>query len=315
LQPGDIVGGRYRVIQAVAEGPLDRLYEAQDVHLHERAIVRIMRRSQAHDAQRVREFEQQVRAIGGSAADPSIRVLELSRDSELGPFAAISNKESRPLSELLALLTGVDGTAAAPPPTPRPVEEFRFPSSHSQVELEALKPPAAAAARDQASPQFAKPRRPKKLETLELDVPRFGTTTGPRPALKVHRSWDWGLLRKVGLLALIITGLVVGAYLYLERSERDRRGEDGADEGAKDRVIAPHREVQIVFRVTPARARLRIDGQLAPGHSILVPESDKPFAVRFEARGFKPRAIEVVPNRNRTVLVVLNPKHPGGSAP
>jgi hypothetical protein len=310
LQPGDIVGGRYRVIQAIGDGPLDRLYEAQDVHLHERVIVRVQRRTLAADADQRRKFEDQAKDLRMSESDRSVRVLELSQDSDLGHFAAISNKENLPLTELLSLLTGVDGQEAPPVPRPKSSQDFRFPSSQSQVELEALDPPEKVAARDEASPRFAQPRRPKKLETLELDAPRFGTTTGPRPAMTFTKTRDWGAqLRRAGVLALILGAFGVGTYLYLNRQGQPDTNESSADEEVgSGTVMAPHREVQILFRVTPPKARLRIEGKLAPGHSILVPESDEPFVVRFEARGYQSQSVKVVPNRNRTTTVVLRPK-------
>lgn len=314
LQPGDIVGGRYRVIQAIGDGPLDRLYEAQDVHLHERVIVRVQRRTLAAEADQLRKFEDQARDLRMSESDRSVRVLELSQDSDLGHFAAISNKENLPITELISLLKGVDGQEAPPvaPPVARAKssQDFRFPSSQSQVELEALAPPEKVAARDVASPRFARPRRPKKLETLELDAPRFGTTTGPRPAMSITKTRDWGAqLRRAGVVALILGALGAGTYLYLNRQGQPDTNERSADEEVgSGAVMAPHREVQILFRVTPQKARLHIGGKVAPGHSILVPESDEPFVVRFKARGYQSRSVKVVPNRNRTMTVVLRPK-------
>jgi len=309
LQPGDIVGGRYRVIQAVGQGPLDRLYEAQDVHLHERVVVRVARQPKASDADHVRRFEDQARALGVSEDDRSIRLLELSRDDDLGHFAAISNKESRPLPEVLALLAGVDGNEAQPAPPAIRTNDYRFPSSQSQVELESLEPPAAPAAQTRAQPRFAQPRRPKKLETLELDAPRISRSTRPRPAMAGRRPRGWARpLRRAGVVLLILVGVGVAVYLYQSRAGRPAAPRNAADEGDGAMTVkAPHREVQILFQVTPAKARLLIDGKVAPGHSILVPESREPFVVRFESRGYMSQSIQVVPDRDRTVLVVLSP--------
>ncbi len=308
LQPGDIIGGRYRVIQAVGEGPLDRLYEAQDVHLHERVIVRVMRPVPAGDANRVRMFEEQVHSLRVAENDRSIRLLELSRDDDLGHFAAICNRENRSIPEVLALMSGVDGFEAPPAPPPIPVDGFRFPSSKSQVELESLDPPGAPPAKELEQPRYARPNRPKRLDTLELDSPHISRSTGPRPAMSFKRHVDWGqLLRRLGtaVLALALVGAGVWGYLNW-RSGSGTTARDSSDTGPT--VMAPQREVQILFEVSPKRARMRINGKLAPGHSILVPESDTAFEVRFEAPGHASRSVKVVPNRNRTVLVVLSRK-------
>ncbi len=326
LQPGDIVGGRYRVIQAVGDGPLDRLYEAQDVDLHERVIIRVQRRSGATDETSIRLFEDQARSLRVDGSDRSIRLLELSRDEEWGHFAAIANRENRPLPELLALLEGVNGSEEPPgprgpsaprqprvaeePPTqpPLPDDSFRFPSRQSQVELETLPPTDSPVARDQTQPRFAQPRRPKRLETLELDAPHISRSTGPRPAIRMGRRVDWRrLLRRAGMAALLLGALGAAAALYLDRQGRGEPSEDPEDAGdPSTAATAPRREVQIVFRVTPSKARLRVRGKTAPGHSILVPASKAPFLVRVEAVGYQSRNIKVVPDHNRTIVVALN---------
>jgi hypothetical protein len=320
LQPGDIVGGRYRVIQTVGEGPLDRLYEAQDVDLHERVVIRVQRRSMPADAEHIRLFEDQARGLRGSGPSPSVRLLELSRDDDWGHFAALSNRDNRPLPELLALMDGVDShgdpietgepieTGAPTEPPSVPVDDYRFPSSQSQVELETLKPPAGPAARNQTQPRFAQPRHPKKLKTLELDAPRNTRTTGPRPATLMKKSGDWyPLIRRVGLAVLLLGGVGTGVALYLTQDTREgtAKTEDREDAAAMT-ATPPRQEVQIVFQVTPSRARLKIAGKLALGHSILVPKSEAPLLIRVEARGYQSRNLKVVPNRDRTVLVALN---------
>lgn len=342
LSPGDIVGGRYRVIQSVGEGPLDRLYEAQDVDRHERVIIRIHRRSLGGDEQRVRAFEDQARIVRGSAsgsasgpvagAGASIRVLELSRDAELGHFAALSNRESLPVAEVLALLAGVDGDEAAPaapaalaapadPAAPSdPGEGFQFPASESQVQLETLDPPVPAT--DRERPRYAEPRRPRKLDTLELDTPRISRSTGPRPAMKLQRpSGRRQALRRVAFLVVVLGGVVAGIYAYARHLERKQAGEDEPAPNAMTSamtdvmsgvgmrggwVMAPTREVQIRFRVTPVQARMRIQGRIVRVHSVRVPASHRPFKVRFEAPGHVSRSIKVVPDRSRDVLIVLN---------
>ncbi len=334
LQPGDIVGGRYRVIQAIGDGPLDWIYEAQDVDRHERVVIRVQRRSIASDVQHIRAFQDQARNLRASEADRSIRQVDLGRDDDWGHFAVLSNRENLAIPEVLALMKGVNGyekpRGAKAPPVPKkprgakapPVGEkprvsandFRFPSRKSEVALKPLEPPAAPAAQDRTQPRFAQPRRPKKLEALELDGPRNSRPQPTRLTPPTGGLGNWRrLIQRMGIAVLLLGGLGAGVALYL-----DRQGGGGTAGLPQDNVdpqdnVAgtmtakdPAQTVRLVFQVTPSNARLRIGGEFAHGHSIRVPASEVPFKVRFEARGYKSRTIKVVPNRNRTVLVALN---------
>ena len=248
-----------------------------------------------------------------------VRLLELSRDDEHGHFAAISNPESKTVQEMLAMFDGVDGVdgVASPPPAPEapqdetdePPAGWRFPSTQSQVELDTLAPPEQPAASPREPPRYAKPSKPKRLETLELEptarpVHRPGGPSFPRETT-VDR-----LIRRLPLIivvALLVGGLVAGALYY--RSSRTKAPQAPSDQEVSDpSVSAPAREAQIIFKVKPPNARMIIGGQPALGHSFLAPESTKPILVRFVANGYRTEDVTVVPDKSRTVIVIMKKK-------
>ena len=65
------------------------------------------------------------------------------------------------------------------------------------------------------------------------------------------------------------------------------------------------REVQIIFDVSPRSAKMLIDGRVVPVHSLLAPDDEKPITVRFEAKGYEPVELKVIPNQNRRKSVAL----------
>ncbi|MFH2006610.1 MAG: hypothetical protein ABI333_08500 [bacterium] len=314
LSPGEVVGGRYRIIQHVAEGPLDQLYEAQDVDLHQRVILRMIRGGLATQTTRVRPFEEQARRLRPTGPKNSVRILELGRDPEHGHFAAISNPDSKTAGEMLAMLDGVDGAQSPPPARTLPKDEpddppWRFPSTQSQVELDTLAPPPQPSVPPREPPRYAEPRRPKRLETLELEptakpVRRPGAPSFPR------ETRGGRFVRRVPLLlvvALLVGGVATGLLYF--RSNRSKAKEEPPETEVSGPVVsAPAREVQIIFRVRPQNARMLINGKAALGHSFLAPESQKPVMVRFVARGYRAEELAVVPERSRTILVILKKK-------
>ncbi len=345
LRPGDIVGGRYRVIQEMGEDPLERLYEAQDVSRHERVLLRVMRREAAGRPEARRRFDARV-ARSQEEEGLSVRLVELRADGELGPFAALacgadlpfpdvwahvlgSPREARPPQPPEAPVTVPSLASSVPSPAPPPLPadaSFRFPSSLDEVELESPAQPHEPLAGAKKPPRFAEPRRPRKLETLELDVPHRGRpaataamagTPGRAARSRLHGARLWAAL----LAMAVLLSLAGGVYLLAPWTDQEwtsdgepRKGrpdDPGPRPGSAGRGVTlspPRREVRLLFRVSPAGARMLVRGQVAPGHTINVPESDRPLEIRFEADGHLPRSIRVVPDRDRTITVALERK-------
>ncbi|MBC8072535.1 MAG: serine/threonine protein kinase, partial [Deltaproteobacteria bacterium] len=63
LAPGEIVGGRYRVVRLLGEGGMGRVYEAEHVLLGQRVAIKLLRRDR-QSAEHLARFRQEAEAAG-----------------------------------------------------------------------------------------------------------------------------------------------------------------------------------------------------------------------------------------------------------
>jgi tetratricopeptide (TPR) repeat protein len=119
MQPGQVVGDRYRIEQLIGEGGIGQVFRARDLMTRELVALKALRPEFARDARIKRRFMREARAVA-RLQHPHIVRLFACGDSDDAPYIAMELIEGQALSEhrdqglhLDTLLTVVDQTLAA----------------------------------------------------------------------------------------------------------------------------------------------------------------------------------------------------------
>jgi tetratricopeptide (TPR) repeat protein len=119
MQPGQVVGDRYRIEQLIGEGGIGQVFRARDLMTRELVALKALRPEFARDARIKRRFMREARAVA-RLQHPHIVRLFACGDSDDAPYIAMELIEGQALSEhrdqglhLDTLLQVIDQTLAA----------------------------------------------------------------------------------------------------------------------------------------------------------------------------------------------------------
>lgn len=100
LQPGSVIGGRYRVVRRVGQGGMGAVYEALHVELGRSVAVKLMLKSFTANAEFVRRFANEARAATRIGHPGIVDVLDLGTDAH-GTYLAMELLEGEELEHCL----------------------------------------------------------------------------------------------------------------------------------------------------------------------------------------------------------------------
>ncbi len=99
---GDVLAGKYRILQNLASGAMGVVFLGEHVFLHRKVAIKVLRPELCSEPDLVSRFEQEARAAS-SIGDPHIvEVFDLGRTVEGGLFMVMELLSGRALAEILA---------------------------------------------------------------------------------------------------------------------------------------------------------------------------------------------------------------------
>ncbi len=100
--PGDLVGGRYRIVRELGRGAMGVVFEAVHEGLGRKCALKLLRPAQSSDEDAVRRFEREARILAKLDSPHLVEVLDVAR-SELGvPYLVMELLEGESLEARLA---------------------------------------------------------------------------------------------------------------------------------------------------------------------------------------------------------------------
>jgi hypothetical protein len=180
-------------------------------------------------------------------------------------------------------------------PSSRRRDPFRPPETQGQRSLELAQVPA-------------KPAGPATLAPPDGAAPSSPASTAIRPRVKYKRmGWSWVTLVVLGFAAVGVA--TVGGGLVKKVTALVMPG---------PRVIAPRPAAPVIYRplakddavlveiqVSPAEARLMLDGEPLPSNPVRLPRGAKPHKLAAMADGYAPLVQELVADKAKTVHLTL----------
>ena len=100
-EPGQIIGGRYRIIKLIGRGGFSAVYLAEDIKLFARVVIKIEEASQ--DSAALNAFKREVSALARVAHPNIVRILDTGMTAEGQPFLAFEWVDGITLEQLLKM--------------------------------------------------------------------------------------------------------------------------------------------------------------------------------------------------------------------
>ena len=102
VQPGDVLGGKFRVERVIGEGGMGIVVEATHLQLDERVAIKFLRRDAMAQPDVVARFDREGRAAVKLKSEHVCRVIDVGTTAEGIPFLVMEFLDGRDLSQLVA---------------------------------------------------------------------------------------------------------------------------------------------------------------------------------------------------------------------
>jgi serine/threonine protein kinase len=103
IHEGAVVAARYRVVRILGQGGIGTLFVAEDAHLDQLVVVRLLRDDLAADAGYVARFFQELQRVGRIRSDFVARILDVGCIEAGPPFVVTEHLQGTTLAELSQL--------------------------------------------------------------------------------------------------------------------------------------------------------------------------------------------------------------------
>lgn len=77
LQPGEIIDGKYRIVQLIGEGGMGEVYEGENTRIKRRVAIKVLHAAVAEKTDVVARFEREAQAAGRIGSEHIVEVLDL----------------------------------------------------------------------------------------------------------------------------------------------------------------------------------------------------------------------------------------------
>ena len=101
-QPGDVVGGKYAIVQPIGKGGMGVVYEAVHVKLKQRVAIKMLFPHVRGTPGAIERFEREARAAGQLRGPNVARVLDVETQAEELPYIVMEFLEGNDLDDELA---------------------------------------------------------------------------------------------------------------------------------------------------------------------------------------------------------------------
>ncbi len=101
LGPSTLLGGRYRIVHAIARGGMGAVYEARDEQLGRKVAIKVLRDELAHDPSCRERFAREARAVASVSHPSLVAIYDLALDASPAYFV-MELVEGRSLADHLA---------------------------------------------------------------------------------------------------------------------------------------------------------------------------------------------------------------------
>src|SRR5262245_38188004 len=77
IEPGQVIGGKYRIVRLLGEGGMAAVCEGENTRIHRRVAIKVLRAGVASNADTVMRFEREAQAAGRIGSKHIVEVLDL----------------------------------------------------------------------------------------------------------------------------------------------------------------------------------------------------------------------------------------------